>query len=133
MEAGRINRSFIVNNQESLISPDVSDDFREHLEKALNVKDEEELKKVCQDIEQLFLGMMYKQMKMTVPKSDLFPDDTSRKIFDSMLDDVLMEEASKSNTFGLGNMLYKQLSKQQGISASDAGTAERKITFEKRV
>ena len=87
-------------------------DFEGRLKKAMDKDDEKELKKVCEDFESILLSSMYKQMKATIPKSDLIPGDMGKDIFDSMLDDKLIEEASKSNSVGLSALLYKQLSKQ---------------------
>lgn len=56
--------------------------------------------------------MMYKQMKATVSKSTLIPQDSGTEYFESMLDDQIVEEASKTNSMGLGEQLYKQLSHQ---------------------
>lgn len=88
------------------------DSFEKRLKSALDNKDEKELKKVCRDFEGILLNMMYKEMKASIPKSDLAPEDSGKEIFEGMMDDKLVEEASKSGRMGLGEMLYKQLSRQ---------------------
>jgi Rod binding domain-containing protein len=78
------------------------------------------------------LSMMYKQMKATVVKSDLMKEDPGMDIFQSMEDDELMKQASKTGSFGLAASLYKQLSRQYGkaayagaqSTADPAGTAQ---------
>lgn len=62
---------------------------------------------------------MYKQMKATVPKSSLFPKDSGTEFFESMLDEKLVENASKTNSLGLADLLYKQLSKQMKSGKAD--------------
>ncbi|HOJ09788.1 MAG TPA: rod-binding protein [Clostridiales bacterium] len=100
------------NRKENKID-DFSDNnsFEAKLKRAMDQNDEKALKEVCQNFEEIFLQMMYKQMKATVPKSDLISEGAGREIFDSMLDEALMEEASKGNGIGLADMMYKQLYK----------------------
>lgn len=86
--------------------------FEKHLENAMNKNEEQELKKVCKEFEGILINMMYKQMRASVPKSDLLPGDVGRDVFESMLDEKLTEEASKGRGIGLADVLYKQLSKQ---------------------
>ena len=58
------------------------------------------------------MSMMYNEMKATVPKDDLMPQDSGKDIFDSMLDDKLMDQASQGGGIGLADIMYKQLSQQ---------------------
>jgi flagellar protein FlgJ len=91
------------------ISGYVQTDFEEIFQDAIERNDDKALKKSCQEMEKIFLSMIYKQMKATIPKSSLISKDCGREITDSLFDDVLIEEASKRNSFGLADMLYKQL------------------------
>jgi peptidoglycan hydrolase FlgJ len=88
------------------------DSFEVHLKNALAKNDDKDLKNVCQEFEGILLNMMYQQMKATVPESGFLPDDPANGIFQSMLDDKLVEEASKSGSLGLADLLYKQLRRQ---------------------
>jgi peptidoglycan hydrolase FlgJ len=111
MEIGKVGNTGINGSTvESSKTKAVDDSFEKRLQSAFDKKDEKELKKVCKDFEGILLNMMYKQMKATVPKSELIPSDVGTDIFESMLDDKLMEESVKSNGTGLGETLYKQLS-----------------------
>lgn len=67
-----------------------------------------------QEFEGLLLNMVYKQMRATVVKSNLIPKPMGREIFESMLDDELVKEASKDRSYGLAEELYKQLSRNLG-------------------
>ena len=98
--------------------------FEKHLEKAYGEKDEQQLKKVCKEFESIMLNMMYKQMRASVPKTDLLPSDMGRDVFESMLDEKLTEEASKGNGIGLADVLFKQLSKQTKNQYKTAGAGE---------
>ncbi len=90
----------------------VEKSFESALDAAVNSKDDQKLKDVCKDFESILMNMMYKGMKATVPKSELIPEQSGRDIFESMLDDELVEQAAKRSSFGLAETLYKQLSQQ---------------------
>lgn len=94
------------------------DDFARRLEEAARNKDDRELKKACQEFEAIMLDMLFRQMKATIIKSGLVEEDPGREIFETMLDEELMEQASQRGSLGLADMLYKQLSRQYGISPS---------------
>ncbi len=103
--SGQINNSMTQANQKS------ETDFKAVLEKAVGEKDKEQLKEACRQFETMFIGMMYKQMKTSIPKSELLPTSFARETFESMLDDEFAEKASQGQGVGLADMLYKQLSK----------------------
>jgi len=83
--------------------------FETYLRKAYSEGDKQKLKSACQEFEVLFLQMMYKQMKRTVPESDLLPESTGRRIFEEMLDEELINNA-KERGVGIADILYRQLS-----------------------
>lgn len=111
MEIGRITQGFTNNAIESTKSSVVQDSFEKKLQDAIANKDEKQLKAACKEFESIMLSMMYKQMRSAIPRSDLIPSDAGRDIFESMLDEALMEEASKGKGVGLADVLYKQLSR----------------------
>lgn len=68
------------------------------------------LREACEGFEAMFLSMMYKQMRATVPESGLFGKKSNAiKIFEDMRDTELMNEVSKSGGIGIADMMYKQL------------------------
>ncbi|HEY8499303.1 MAG TPA: rod-binding protein [Clostridia bacterium] len=83
--------------------------FEEYLRKAYSDGDKQKLKSACQEFEVLFLQMMYKQMKRTVPESDLLAKSTARRIYEEMLDEELINNA-KERGVGIADILYRQLS-----------------------
>lgn len=83
--------------------------FEETLQKAFNDQDKERLKEVCQDFESVFMGIIYKEMRATIEKSDLIPESNATNIFESMLDEEIANKASKAGGIGLGDMLYNHL------------------------
>jgi len=78
--------------------------------KTMTAEEDAALKKACQEIEAIFIQQMLKQMRATVPKSELIPESSASKLYQDMLDSEyskLMSESSQS--FGIAEMLYKQL------------------------
>ena len=75
-------------------------------------KMEQKLRDACQGFEAMFLTLMYKEMRNTVPKNELFGESHGEKIWRSMLDEERMNQVAKSGGIGLADMLYDQLSPQ---------------------
>ncbi len=71
------------------------------------------LKEACQDFEAIFLSFLMKSMRKTVTESDLFGSRKEENTFRDMLDIEICSKASKSNTAGIADMLYKQLASTQ--------------------
>jgi flagellar protein FlgJ len=114
MDIGGIGNSYL-NNKPTLDTTQskVEDDsFESKLQAAVESKDEKQLRSVCQDFEGIFLNMMYKQMKASIPKSTLIQEDFSMQTFNQMLDEELMNGAAKGRGVGLAESMYKQLSQR---------------------
>lgn len=129
MEIGSIGNSYLNNESTYDTSKKKAADesFESKLQSAVESKDEKQLKSVCQDFEGIFLNMMYKQMKATVPKSGLLEDDFAKDTFDEMLDEELMNQVAEGRGIGLAEVLYKQLSKTlqaQGSGEVSAGSKD---------
>ena len=86
--------------------------FEDLLKKAVDTEDSVQLKKACVQFEQLFLQMVFKQMKASVPRSDFFPSSYARDVFESMMDEKLMEKAAESGGLGIAETMFRQLEKQ---------------------
>ena len=69
-------------------------------------------KDACKGFEGMFLSMMYKQMRATVPKDTLFGESNAQNIFKDMRDNELMKTVAESGGVGLADMMYRQLSPQ---------------------
>ena len=89
-----------------------SESFESKLRSAMTTQNEAELKDACVQFEELMLGIMYKSMKATIQRSDLTPEAPGRDIFEQWQDDALMKKIAERGTFGLADMMYKQLSKR---------------------
>ncbi len=70
--------------------------------------------KVAQDFEAMFVHQMLKSMRNTVPKDKDM--STGRRIFTEMLDEQIANKASQTGSFGLAQIIYKELA---GKNAED--------------
>lgn len=75
-------------------------------------KRDKELRKACEGFEAMFLNMMYRQMRATVPENTLFGESNAMKIFQDMRDDELMKNVAAGGGIGIADMMYKQLKPQ---------------------
>jgi len=83
-------------------------------------QDEKALREACEGFESMFLQMMYKEMRNTVPENSLLGNSNAEKIWQSMLDTEMMDNVSKSGGVGLADLMMKQLSPQvlgNGVAA----------------
>jgi len=72
---------------------------------------EQSLRRACQDFEAVFLRHLMTKMRESLPKGGLLGNSQGEKVFRSMLDAALADEMAESGSFGLGRMLYAQLSR----------------------
>ncbi len=86
------------------------EEFKLQLEKAFEKQDKEDLKKVCSDFETIFMKMLYKEMKATIPESDFMPKTFAREVFEEMHEEEIISKVANGKGMGLGDMLFKQLS-----------------------
>ena len=73
-------------------------------------REAKKLREACEGFEAMFLSMMYKQMRATVPEGGLFGKKSNAlEIFEDMRDTEMMNAAAKSGGIGIADMMYKQL------------------------
>lgn len=68
-----------------------------------------ELKKISQDFESLFVGMMLKSMRATVPEDKLTGGGRAEETFRSMLDQEYATAAARRGGIGIATMVEKEL------------------------
>jgi peptidoglycan hydrolase FlgJ len=81
---------------------------------------DKKLREVCTGFEEMFMDMMYKQMRETVPKDSLFGESNADNILESMRDSAVMKQAAASGGVGLADMLYRQMKQQSGAAIQGA-------------
>jgi len=79
----------------------------------LGDKQDKKLKEACRDFEALFLSIVLKQMRKTVPKSALFGSDPAPDTFQEMMDDEIGRSAANTSSMGIADMLYRQLTNRR--------------------
>ncbi len=80
---------------------------------AKNGNDPVATRKVAQQFESMFLSMMLKNMRATLPGSDPLANDAS-KLATDMYDQQLAQAMSKGKGIGLADALVKQIERAQG-------------------
>ena len=72
-------------------------------------KQDAALKEACKGFEAMFLNMMYREMRATVPENDIIKKSNAIKIFEDMRDTEMTKKIADGVGIGLGDLLYKQL------------------------
>ncbi|GAB6908877.1 hypothetical protein DESC_300044 [Desulfosarcina cetonica] len=90
----------------------------------------EALEKASQQFEALLLNIMIKEMRATVPESDLFPRSMADEIFTGMLDEQYADTMARNGGIGLSEMVVDQLKNSESdsrvIDKKTAGTVKLK-------
>ena len=75
------------------------------------LKEDERLKEVCQDFESIFVHMMLKSGRSTVPDDGIVEKSNGTKMFEDMYDQEMANVISQSGDggIGIGKMLYEQM------------------------
>lgn len=107
------------NNAKSKAQEAEQGTFERTLDKALKEKDEKKLKEACSGLEAIFINMMFKQMRNTVQKSGLFDSGSAEEMYEDLLYEKYSEEISKGKGIGIGDLLYKQLSKSMNKESEE--------------
>lgn len=86
-----------------------SKNITDKLKSAYSEKDDAKLKEACQGFESLFLNMMLKEMRKTVPEGET-SSSYAMGLYQEMLDEEIAETASKGKGIGIADAMYNQLS-----------------------
>lgn len=79
----------------------------------LSEKQLKQARKVSQDFEALFVGMMMKSMRETVGKDKLTGGGHGEEVYRSMLDQEYATAAAKRGGLGLAPMIEKEIIRQE--------------------
>ncbi len=71
---------------------------------------EDKLKEACKGFESIFLYYLMKNMRESIPQSDLLGGGLGGEYFRGLFDEVVAKAVSKGNGIGLSEMLYRSLS-----------------------
>jgi flagellar protein FlgJ len=79
----------------------------------LSEKQRQQAKKVSQDFEGLFIGMMMKSMRATVGKDKLTGGGHGEEVYQSVLDQEYVAASVKRGGFGLAKNIEKEIIRQE--------------------
>ena len=82
------------------------------LESLKGIKGKEGISKAAKGFESLFVYMMLKEMRKTVPKNSLLGNSFGMDVYLSMLDEKIANRIAQSGKFGLSDMLIRHLEKK---------------------
>lgn len=80
------------------------------MESAYTEKDDKKLRETCQEFESLFVSMMMKEMRKTVPDGGLLSSSFATDTYQDMFDEEISKSASKGNGIGIADAMYRQIS-----------------------
>ncbi len=72
-------------------------------------KNKDELKEVSKNFEAMFVQMMLKAMRKTIPKSSFSLQGLENDIYTSMLDEKISDNVAKRGTIGISDFIYNQM------------------------
>jgi flagellar protein FlgJ len=74
------------------------------------------LKAACTEMEAVFLNLLMKEMRKSVPKGGLVGNSSQEDIMRSLLDSEMTKNMAQSGGVGLAEMLYRQLSTNEAAN-----------------
>jgi len=101
-----------------------TDTFKETLENAVASGDNEQIKEVCQQFEALFINMLFKEMRKTIPDGGLIEKSNATETFESMLDENVSKQMSETGDFGIADLMYKQLVSKYGEKIDETSVSD---------
>ncbi|MBI5557536.1 MAG: rod-binding protein [Deltaproteobacteria bacterium] len=66
----------------------------------------------CKDFEAILLNKMFSTMRESIPEGGLFEKSFGEKIYQSMLDEEMTKEMAHGKGIGIGELLYRSLSRK---------------------
>ena len=88
-------------------------------------EDNAKLKKACQEMEGVFLNMLLKSMRATVPKSSLSGYGMQAETMQSMFDMEMTRNMASAGGTGIANMMYRDLTLRTSVSRAKPATNEK--------
>ena len=73
---------------------------------------QERLRNAAHDLEGVFVSHLFKAMRATVPQDGILPADSGQDTFTEMFDDKIAEMSAHRSNRGLGEALYRELSRR---------------------
>ncbi len=72
--------------------------------------EKQHMRKVAEDMEAIFVNMMFKSMRKTLnPSNNLFHGGFSEEAFQDMMYEKIAETSAKQHDFGIANPIYREM------------------------
>ena len=81
-------------------------------------EDDAKLRKACQEMEGVFLNMLLKSMRSTIPKTELGGSTLQQATMQSMFDMETTRNMAAGGGTGLADMMYRNLTRQSLAAAT---------------
>jgi flagellar protein FlgJ len=78
------------------------------------------LQRVCREMEAVFLRQLFQVMRESTQESGLMEESSGQDTFTALLDDQVASEAAQRMERGLGDALYRQISRRMALLESPA-------------
>ena len=85
-------------------------------------EDDAKLRKACQEMEGVFLNMLLKSMRSTIPKTELGGSNLQQDTMQSMFDMEMTRNMAAGGGTGLADMMYRNLTRQSRAAAAPTPT-----------
>ncbi len=89
----------------------------------LDPKEKARLQKAVKDFEAIFMGMMMKSMRSTVPKDEASGESFGNDVMESMFDAEIAKKMAGRSNLGLAEMLYRSITKEPLNAPDPAASA----------
>jgi Rod binding domain-containing protein len=76
------------------------------------------LRKAAHDLESVFVAELFKAMRATVPQDGIMGEAPGQELFQGMMDDRVADLYAGRSQGGLGEALYRQLSRRLPVEGS---------------
>jgi len=104
--------------------PQPGDGAPELARRAAKGGDERALRKASQEFEAIFVNLLLKEMRKSMPKGGVFERSMAREWFEGMLDEAVSKEVVKGPGIGLAGPLFEQMRQAGEKAAARAAGAQ---------
>lgn len=95
--------------------------FESRFKKLLENKDKQGLEQAARDFEELFINLLMKTMRQSLPKSEFVESSFQKEMFEGMLDEAYAKEIAKGPGLGIAKMVMDSFSAYLGEEEETKG------------
>ena len=95
-------------------------------------EDQEGLKKASQEFESIFINMLLQEFRKSIPEDGIIPRSFTTQAYEEMFDRQMATDLGQSESFGIGEILFRQLSGKRYETMSQNTAAEKGSFLERK-